>query len=90
MLYFSETVCVLTCSSSLPVRDGALESSNGEANGPGRSSLPPWSDVQLVLLEDIVDGAGDLDGESSSRNRCALDLDGGRSSSADSATEGVI
>ena len=29
MLYFSETVCVFTLSSSLPALEGALESSNG-------------------------------------------------------------
>jgi len=33
MLNFSDTVCVFK-SSSLPARDGALESSNGEPNGP--------------------------------------------------------
>lgn len=29
MLYFSDTVCVLTLSSSLPTIDGALESEKG-------------------------------------------------------------
>ena len=36
MLYFSDTVCVLTCSSSLPALDGALDVALESANG----SLP--------------------------------------------------
>jgi hypothetical protein len=55
MLYFSETVCVLTLSSSLPAREGARESSKGEANGPCRLSLLPASELQLVRLDDIAD-----------------------------------
>lgn len=52
MLYFSETVCVLTPSSSLPALDGDLESSNGDANGPARLSLlPAEPELQLVLHE---------------------------------------
>jgi len=48
---------VLTLSSTLPALEGALESSNGEANGelPYRLSLLAVSESQLVLLEDIAD-----------------------------------
>lgn len=55
MLYFSDTVCVLTLSSKLPDLEGALESSNGEPNGPCRLSLLPASELQLVLLDDMPD-----------------------------------
>jgi hypothetical protein len=55
MLYFSDTVWVLT-SSSLPARDGALESSNGDAKGPLLSLLPA-SEPQLDLLDDIAESA---------------------------------
>ena len=57
MLNFSETVCVFR-SSSLPARDGALESSNGEPKGP-----PVMSELQLVRLEDMPEG--DCMGDSS-------------------------
>lgn len=57
MLNFSDTVCVFR-SSSLPARDGALESSKGEAKG-----APVKSELQLVRLEDRPDG--DCSGDSS-------------------------
>jgi hypothetical protein len=83
MLYFSDTVCVLR-SSSLPARDGARESSNGDANGPERESrLPTDSELQLVRREDIPDG--DCIGDSS-RNFRVLSFFGGSNSSAESAT----
>lgn len=46
MLNFSDTVWVFK-SSSLPARDGARESSKGEANGP-----PVMSELQLVRREE--------------------------------------
>jgi len=52
MLNFSDTVWVLR-SSSLPARDGALESSKGEAKGPRES--PVMSELQLVR-RDMADG----------------------------------
>lgn len=83
ILYFSETVWVLT-SSSLPAREGALESSKGDAKGPIRESrLPADSELQLVLRDDIADG--DREGDSS-RNLLVFDFFGGSKSSADSAT----
>jgi hypothetical protein len=81
---------VLTCSSSLPARDGALESSNGDIKGLIRSALAPVSEAQLLLREDMLDAAGDREGDSSSRNRWARDFAGGRRSSDDSATPGVL
>lgn len=90
MLYFSETVCVFRLSSSLPARDGDLESSKGETNGPILLSLLPPSELQLVLREENPDGAGDLAGESSSLNLCVRDRFGGKSNSADSATPGEL
>lgn len=57
MLNFSDTVCVFN-SSSLPAREGALESSKGETNGP-----PVKSELQLVRLDDMADG--DCMGDSS-------------------------
>lgn len=90
MLYFSETVCVLTLSSSLPARDGALESSNGEAKGPLLSLLPA-SELQLVLLDDIADVA--LEGLSGPKSWYGLGgpraLEGGSNISDDCATSGV-
>lgn len=59
MLYFSDTVCVLMLSSSLPAREGALESSNGDAKGPLLLSLLPASELQLVRLEDMADADRD-------------------------------
>jgi hypothetical protein len=56
ILYFSDTVCVLIFSSSLPALEGALESSNGEANGPYRLSLLlPASELKLVRRDDIAE-----------------------------------
>ena len=79
MLNFSDTVCVFR-SSSLPARDGALESSKGEANGPYlESRLPTESDPQLSLR--VTSGAGD-----SSRKDRILDLDGGRRCSTEAAS----
>jgi len=51
MLNFSETVCVFR-SSSLPARDGALESSKGETKGLILES----SELQLPRRDDIADG----------------------------------
>lgn len=74
-------------SSSLPAREGALESSNGEAKGLIilESRLPTDSELQLVRRDDIA--VADLNGESSLVPR-SLDLPGGKRSSADSATFG--
>lgn len=77
MLNFSETVCVFR-SSSLPARDGALESSNGEAKGPRAEK----SDSQLVRREDMIEGERSGD---SSLNGLILVFWGGRSMSPDSA-----
>ena len=90
MLYFSDTVCVLT-SSSLPALEGALESSNGEAKGLCRLSLLlPASEAQLLLLEDIAElgreGPGLSVGESV-YNRGPVDRVGGSSISEESNTE---
>ena len=73
-------------SSSLPARDGALESSNGDAKG-----LPmPCSDAQLDLLEDIDEpgreAPGLAAGESLYRRGARADREGGSSISEDSAT----
>lgn len=79
MLYFSETVWVLR-SSSLPAREGALESSNGEANGPYlESRLPMDSELQLVRREETTEG------ESSRKPRVRVRVGGSRCS-AESAT----
>lgn len=88
MLYFSDTVWVLTCSSSLPALDGARESSNGEAKGECLLSLFPPSELQLVLLEDMPDAVRGLSRSVYGRG-VRPDLEGGRSISADSATPGV-
>lgn len=88
MLYFSETVWVFI-SSSLPAREGALESSNGEENGPSRLSLLPASELQLVLLDDMPEPA--LDRLSAGRSwywRGFRALDGASSISEESATPG--
>lgn len=85
MLYFSDTVWVLTWSSSLPARDGALESSKGDTKEPKSllSRLPAESLLELVLLDEVAD-AGDCTGEGdSSPNRRGLDLDGGNKSSTE-------
>lgn len=65
-------------SSSLPARDGALESSNGEAKGP----LAEKSDSQLVRREDMTDGERSGD---SSLNGFILVFFGGSNKSPDSA-----
>lgn len=84
MLYFSDTVWVLTWSSSLPALDGALESSKGDTKGPCLlSRLPAESELQLDLLDDADKGECTGDGDSS-RNRLGRVLEGGSSSSADS------
>ena len=91
MLYFSETVCVLT-SSSLPAREGALESSKGFVPAESLLSRLLAPELQLLLLDDIPDGGIGLDGDcdSSSLNLCAIDLAGGSSNSAESWTAGVL
>lgn len=77
MLNFSETVWVLR-SSSLPAREGALESSKGEAKGPYRESrLPTDSESQLDLVVCLA-------GESSRKGR-VLSFPGGNRSSAEAA-----
>lgn len=80
MLYFSDTVCVLTFSSSLPALEGALESSKGFTP---YILLSRPSELQLVLLDEP--STGEPGTESSSRKRCVLDLDGGSREVADSA-----
>ena len=91
MLYFSDTVWVLRLSSSLPAREGALESSKGDANGPLLLSLLPASELQLVLRDDMAD----TDREGLSIDISWYDLggprarEGGSSISDDCATSGV-
>jgi hypothetical protein len=86
MLYFSDTVCVFR-SSSLPAREGARESSKGEANGEMpialESRLPTDSELQLVRRDESAEGdrAGD-----SSLNGFVRDFLGGSNMSVDSAT----
>lgn len=78
---------MLTPSSSLPAREGDLESSKGDAKGPIRLSRDPAdSELQLVRLESMPPALEDLEGVWS-LNRRGLDLDvvGGSSSSVDSA-----
>ncbi len=76
MLYFSDTVCVLTLSSSLPDREGALESAKGSMPYI-LLSRPLLSELKLVRREGVSVGVPGAD--SSSRNRWVLDLDGGMS-----------
>ena len=76
---FSDTVCVLS-SSSLPAREGARESSKGEAKGDLESRV--MSDSQLVRREDMFEGEPRGD---SSRKGFMRDFWGSGSSSADSA-----
>lgn len=83
MLYFSDTVCVFR-SSSLPFREGALESSKGDAKGPYLESRLA-SELQLVRRDALDIADGDRMGDSS-LNGFARDFFGGSSSSADSAT----
>lgn len=90
MLYFSLTVCVFTPSSSLPARDGARESSNGDTKGPPYllSRLPALSldhDVRLELKPDADGDRGRTGLSGSSRNLLVRLLRGGNSSSALSA-----
>lgn len=64
MLYFSETVCVLTLSSSLPVTDGARESSKCDIKGflacpSSESKLPLRDDIAEVTLEDKAEGTSE-------------------------------
>ena len=76
MLYFSDTVWVLTLSSSLPALDGVLESAKGS---------PPYillsrpfpSELKLVLLDVLSTGEPGTD--SSSLNRWVRDREGGMS-----------
>lgn len=82
MLNFSETVWVFK-SSSLPARDGALESSKGEPNGP-----PVKSELQLVRLDDRAEG--DCMGDSSRYDRAVLSFLGGSSISEDSAMVALL
>lgn len=88
MLYFSDTVCVFMLSSSLPVREGACESSNGEPKGPLLLSLLPASELQLVLRDDNADVAliGISDGTSWYGLGGPLALEGGSSISDDCDT----
>ena len=74
MLYFSETVCVLTLSSSLPAREGDLESANGSAL-ISLASVPLPSEAKLVLRVGV--STGELGADSSSRKRRDLELEGG-------------
>ena len=79
-------------SSSLPAREGALESSNGDAKGPLLLSLLPASELQLVLLEDMADPDRDTGlyvGISWYGLGGPLALDGGSSISEDCATSGA-
>lgn len=80
MLYFSDTVWVLTFSSSLPALDGVLESAKG-SNPYILLSRPFPSELKLVLLE--KPSTGDPGTDSSSRNRCVLDRVGGMSKVSD-------
>lgn len=87
MLNFSETVWVLR-SSSLPAREGARESSKGEANGPNlESRLPTDSELQLVRRDESAEG--DRRGDSSRNGRVLIFL-GGRRCSADPATRAFL
>lgn len=74
MLYFSETVCVFTPSSSLPALEGVLESANGSIPYI-LLSRPLPSELKLVLREKA--SIGDPGTDSSSRNLCVLDRVGG-------------
>lgn len=86
ILYFSDTVWVLTFSSSVPVRDGDLESSNGDAKGPSArlSWLIEDSSLQLVLREGNSEASGEGLGDSSSRNLRMRERFGGNNKSEDS------
>jgi hypothetical protein len=75
-------------SSSLPVLDGALESSKGLAKGLFLL-LTTESEDQLDRREDARE-TGEASGESSSRYRRARAFEGGRSSSAESAAVGWL
>ena len=92
MLYFSDTVCVLIFSSSVPVREGDLESSKGEANGPSArlSRLVADSSLQLVLRDGSSEVSGERPGESSSRNLRMRERLGGNNKSEGSPGVGEI
>lgn len=87
MLYFSDTVCVLT-SSSLPAREGALESSKGLYWPPlcRLRPLPEISELQLVRLEDMPEGDRETGSGESRYGRGPRPWAGGSNISADSAT----
>lgn len=74
MLYFSDTVWVLTLSSSLPALEGVLESAKGSIPYI-LLSRPLPSELKLVLLDKLSTGDPGLD--SSSRNLCVRDRVGG-------------
>lgn len=76
MLYFSDTVCVLTFSSSLPALDGVLESAKGSIPYI-LLSRPLPSELKLVLRD--RSSTGDPGTDSSSRNLWVLDRVGGMS-----------
>ena len=79
MLYFSDTVCVLS-SSSLPALELGLESANGLSKP--RESV----DSQLDLLEEKAENAGeagDAGAGDSSRKGFVLPLEGGTNLSGD-------
>ena len=80
ILYFSDTVWVLTFSSSLPALDGVLESAKGSIPYI-LLSRPFPSELKLVLLEKA--STGEPGADSSSRNRCVLDRVGGMSRVSD-------
>ena len=75
ILYFSDSVCVLTCSSSLPDRDGARDVALESAKGSLPKALP--SELKLVLRD--RPSTGDPGTDSSSRNLCVLERVGGMS-----------
>ncbi len=82
MLYFSETVCVFTLSSSLPALDGVRESAKGSP--PYILLSRPFPSELKLVLRDML-STGDPGTDSSSLNLCVLDRVGGmRSVSAES------
>ena len=76
MVYFSETVCVLTCSSSLlPALEGARESAKGSIPYILLSRFPS-AEPKLVLRDGV--STGDPGADSSSRNLWVFDREGGK------------